>query len=227
MTRLYLFAEGQTEQTYADTVLRPHLAALGVYMHGPILVAHCRKKGLVHRGGGRRYVPMRNDILRFLRQQRGADVRFTTMIDLYGIYGDFPSIAEVEHLRPDPRARVEALEAAWLRDIGDDRFIPYIQLHEFEALLFTNPQDLSLFYTNSAAEIRGLQAISHNFDSPELINDGDYTAPSKRIIAKLPDYKGAKRIVGPMVAELIGLHQIRARCPHFNGWLTRLEALAQ
>ncbi|HXQ36198.1 MAG TPA: DUF4276 family protein, partial [Anaerolineales bacterium] len=148
-------------------------------------------------------------------------------IDLYGIHGDFPSIAEAEYLRQDAHARVEFLEAAWCRDIGDDRFIPYIQLHEFEALLFTNPSDLSLFYTNSGAQIRRLQAISESVDSPEQINDGADTAPSKRIISELPDYKGAKRIVGPMVAELIGLHQIRARCPHFNAWLTRLEALAQ
>ena len=33
MARLYLFAEGQTEQTFADTVLKPHLANFGVYMH--------------------------------------------------------------------------------------------------------------------------------------------------------------------------------------------------
>src|SRR5205085_12516159 len=52
MARLYLFAEGTTEQTFADTVLKPHLASLGVYLHRPVLIAHARKKGKVHRGGG-------------------------------------------------------------------------------------------------------------------------------------------------------------------------------
>jgi hypothetical protein len=70
MARLYLFAEGQTELTFADTVLKPHLAGVGVYLHPPVLIAHARKKGRVHRGGGGRYVPMKNDILRFLAQQR-------------------------------------------------------------------------------------------------------------------------------------------------------------
>ena len=77
MARLYLFAEGQTEQTFADEVLRPHLANFGVYMHNPVLIAHARKKGRVHRGGGRRYEPMKNDIVRFLRQESGDDTFFT------------------------------------------------------------------------------------------------------------------------------------------------------
>ena len=53
MTRLYIFAEGQTEQTYGDTVLKKHLAAFGVYVQGPILIAHARRRGVTHRGGGR------------------------------------------------------------------------------------------------------------------------------------------------------------------------------
>lgn len=80
MPRLYLFAEGATELTFADTVLKRHLANVGVYLHPPVLIAHAKKKGRVHRGGGRKYVPMKNDILRFLAQEKGGDVFFTTMI---------------------------------------------------------------------------------------------------------------------------------------------------
>src|SRR5438105_2520210 len=108
MARLYVFAEGQTEQTYADTVLKPHLAARQVYMQGPVLVAHCRKKGLVHRGGGRKYLPMRNDILRFLKQEKGGNVFFTTMIDLCGLHSDFPGLEQAERLRADSQARVRS-----------------------------------------------------------------------------------------------------------------------
>jgi hypothetical protein len=88
MPRLYLFAEGQTELTFADKVLKPHLALYGVYLQPPVLIAHARKKGKAHRGGGRRYSPMKNDIVRFLAQEKGADVFFTTMIDLYAIAAD-------------------------------------------------------------------------------------------------------------------------------------------
>ena len=52
MARLYLFAEGRTEQTFASNLLGPHLASVGVYLHPPVLIAHAKKKGRVHRGGG-------------------------------------------------------------------------------------------------------------------------------------------------------------------------------
>ena len=67
--------------------------------------------------------------------------------------------------------------------------------------------------------------MAETHKSPELIDDGQSTAPSKRIIAEFPDYEGAKSAVGPQVAELIGLETIRAACPHFSKWLTVLENL--
>jgi len=107
MPRLYLFAEGLTEVTFADTVLKPHLSSRGLYLHPPVLIAHAKKKRKVHRGGGRHYVPMKNDIQRFLAQERGADVFFTTMIDLYGIHAELPGLAEADKLRHLPKKRVE------------------------------------------------------------------------------------------------------------------------
>lgn len=225
MPRLYLFAEGQTELTFADTVLKPHLAGAGIFLHPPVLIAHARKKRRVHRGGGRRYVPMKNDILRFLAQERGRDVFFTTMIDLYAIHSDLPGLEDAEKLRNMPEKRVEALEKAFADDIQDDRFIPYIQLHEYETYLFSDPSWFGYFYDRHERQIAALQAIADSYASPELIDDGPETAPSKRIIAEIPDYKGAKPAVGPQVAELIGLNVIRGRCPHFAAWLTQLENL--
>jgi hypothetical protein len=226
MARLYLFAEGQTEQTFADTILKPHLANHEVYMQNPVLIAHCRKKGKIHRGGSRRYTPIRNDIIRFLKQDASRNVFFTTMIDLYGLPSDFPGIEDAENLRGDPRMRVESLEVSWLDDIQDERFIPFIALHEYEGLLFSEISHLDFFFENARARIARLKRIADAVDSPELINDGAQTAPSKRIIAEIPEYEGAKRTVGPQLAELIGLDGIRRKCPHFDGWISRLERLA-
>jgi Domain of unknown function (DUF4276) len=225
MPRLYLFAEGPTEQTFADIVLKPHLASIGLYLHPPVLVAHAKRKGQVHRGGGRRYLPMKNDILRFLAQEKGGDVFFTTMIDLYAIPAEFPGLAEAEKLRHVPDKRVEALEQAFGRDIGDARFVPYIQLHEYEAYLFSDPTWFGYFYDHHEKHIAALRAIAESHATPELIDDGQNSAPSKRIIAELPDYEDAKSAVGPQVAELIGLETIRSKCPHFAAWLSRLEQL--
>jgi hypothetical protein len=225
MSRLYLFAEGSTEQTFADIVLKPHLANFGVFLHPPVQIAHSKKKGKVHRGGGRKYLPMKNDILRFLAQEKGRDVFFTTMIDLYAIPTEFPGLAEAEKIRPFPHKRVEALEQAFAKDIDDSRFVPYIQLHEYEAYLFSDPTCFAYFYGHHEKQIAGLKAIADGYATPELIDDGHHSAPSKRIIAQLPEYEDAKSAEGPQVAVLIGLDVIRGKCPHFAAWLSRLEKL--
>ncbi len=225
MPRLYLFAEGQTEQTFADNVLKLHLAYRSVYLHPPVLIAHAKKKGKIHRGGGRKYLPMKNDILRFLAQEKGGDVFFTSMIDLYSIPADFPRLAEAEKLRHSPQKRVEALEQAFVQDIGDSRFIPYIQLHEYEAYLFSDVTRFQYFYDSHEKKIAALKTIADEHPTPELIDDRPHLAPSKRIIAEFPDYEGAKSVMGPKLAELIGLKVIRDKCPHFAAWLSRLEQL--
>jgi Domain of unknown function (DUF4276) len=225
MVRLYLFAEGQTEQTFADTLIKPQLAQYGVFMHNPILIAHARRKGQVHRGGGRKYVPMKNDIIRFLKQEKAPDVFFTTMIDLYAIHPDFPGLAESESMRQDPLQRVEFLEQRFAEDIGDHRFIPYIQLHEYEAYLFSDPTCFEYLDAGRTKEIEVLQLIANEYQTPELINDGQQTAPSKRIMAQFPDYEKAKSAFGSQLAERIGLQVIRSKCSHFNKWLSRLESL--
>ena len=220
MARLYLFAEGSTEQTFANTVLKPHLANFDVYMHKPVLIAHARKKGRIHRGGGRNFTAMQNDINRFLKQESGNDVFFTTMVDLYALHTNFPGTEEAEKLRHDPYQRVDALEKSWFDETGDRRFIPFIQLHEFEAYLFVDVSQFAFFFDNANSQISALQ---RDASSPELIDDGQHTAPSKRIIAQFPNY--SKTTVSPQMAELIGLENIRSKCPHFNAWLERLEKL--
>ena len=119
------------------------------------------------------------------------------------------------------------MERAFASDINDRRFVPYIQLHEYEAYLFSDPAQFGFFYPHHERELASLKAIADAHVTPELINDGPDTAPSKRIIAAFPDYKGAKSVIGPSVAELIGLEVIRDKCPHFTAWLARLEQLGQ
>ncbi len=223
MARLYLFAEGLTEQTFADTVLKPHLANFGVYMQKPTLIAHARRKGRVHRGGGRNFTAMQNDINRRRKQESGNDVFFTTMIDLYALPTKFPGVEEAEKLRHDPYKRVAALERSWFDETSDHRFIPFIQLHEFEAYLFSDVSQFAFFFDNADSQISALHDVLHDFQSPERIDDGQHTAPSKRIIAQFPEY--SKTTVGPQMAERIGLENIRSKCPHFKAWVERLEKL--
>ncbi|MCG3196929.1 MAG: DUF4276 family protein [Candidatus Omnitrophica bacterium] len=223
MVRLYIFAEGFTEQTFAGVVLKPHLGQFGVQMHKPLLIAHARRRGRVHRGGGGRYGPMRSDIVRLLRQEEGKDVFFTNMVDLYGLHSDFPGKDRAEAFRRDPLRRVEFLEGSWAEDIGDTRFIPFIQLHEYEALLFVDVEILGRFHPKRQRSISDLRRIAESKDSPELIDDGEETAPSKQILSKIPEYQ--KAVDGPQAAADIGLERIRSKCPHFDAWVHKLESL--
>ena len=139
MIRLFFYVEGQTEQAYVDRVLRNHLARFGVMVEGAILVSTGKKHGVVYRGGGRRYAPMKKDLHNLLRQHKGGDVRFTTMLDLYNLYRDCPGTVEADKLRHVPYERVKKLEIAIASDVGDQRLIPHIQLFEFETILFCEP----------------------------------------------------------------------------------------
>jgi len=225
MTRLNLTVEGRTEQEFVSRLLVPHLADFGVYAAKPRLTALTKKKGTVHRGGIRRYEPLKNDLLEWIKQDGDPDTFFTTMIDLYGFPGDFPKSAEASAY-PDPYERVALLERAFAEDIGDRRFIAYIQLHEFEALLLARPEKFGEYYDHRERPIASLVAMCNEFGSPELIDDGEDSAPSKRIGKVIPEYLAAKRTVGPAIAEVIGVPTIRRECAHFNQWLTKLENLA-
>ena len=105
MARLYVFAEGPTEQTFASIVLSPHLADHGVYMRNPVLIAHAHKRQRTHRGGGRNFHAMQKDIVRFLRQDASRDAFFTTMINLYALHRGFPGTEAAQVHRGDPYRR--------------------------------------------------------------------------------------------------------------------------
>jgi hypothetical protein len=225
MIRLHFYVEGQTEQEYAVRVLRPHLASFGVQVMGAIRAASGRRHGQVNRGGGRRYRPMRNDLGNLLREHHHAEERFTTMFDLYALHAGFPGWDEAEKQRHIPRERVLTLERAFAADGGDRRFIPHIQLYEFETILLCRPGEFALVYEDSGAGIAALQAAVADATSPELVNDGETTAPSKRISTQFPQYTRQKTSVGVELAQCIGIDTTRSLCAHFDGWLKTLESL--
>jgi hypothetical protein len=224
MKRLHITAEGQTEESFVNDTLKPHLASYGVYADVRRVLTG-KKHGKLYRGGMTNYAKAKNDIVRWLKEERGnGDVAFSTMFDLYALPEDFPGFAEAKRLN-NPYQKVAAIEEAFARDIDDYRFIPYIQLHEFEALLFVNPQLFEIEYFDTPEAIDELQKITEKFANPELIDQGPETAPSKRIIKVLPDYENNKPAVGSMIAHEIGIDELRKACAHFNEWLAKLEQL--
>jgi hypothetical protein len=226
MIRLNIVVEGQTEMGFVTNVLTPHLVAFGVLATArSVETGKDRRHGRVYHGGGRTFEHWRKDLRNWRAQEAGNDVRFATMVDLYRLPADFPGRDSVAAIS-NPRLKVARLEEALQLHIDDRRFIAYIQLHEFEALLLSDPDRFGDVLLESERGIAALKTSIDAFDDPELINEGEETAPSKRIIKCLPEYGDRKAAVGPQVAEKIGLHAIRTKCRHFDDWVTRLEALA-
>ena len=215
MICLHFVVEGQTEETFVNNILAPQLSSLNIFPDVRC-VQTGRKHGKVHKGGISNYIKLKNDLLRWMKEDKNSDVRFTTMIDFYALPKDFPGYEE-SRKQSNSQKRIAILEHAFQTDIKDYRFLPYIQCHEFEALLFSDP--------NKKDEIKQLIAIRSNFESPENINEGKDTAPSKRIKKIIPEYN--KVSAGCSIAMQISLAKIRKENPHFNEWLNKLEQLAE
>ncbi len=217
--------EGETEMTFLREVVAPHLCAKGVSLWSRLPGRHRRH------GGVRSWQAILEDVARTLSER--SDRSCTTMFDYYAMPMDWPGRTEAPALPYEYRAShvEDALAASVAQRMGTgfrtERFIPYVQMHEFEAVLFSDVQTLAdLLATVPGATSRladRLGEIVNAAGEPEAINDGPETAPSKRIRALARGYR--KLTHGVIAAKRIGLANVRTACPHFNQWVERLEAL--
>jgi hypothetical protein len=221
---IYIVVEGTTEQTFIRDVLAPEMAVQEIYLY-PVLIG---KPG--HKGGDIRFDRAENDIGNFLKQRK--DTYISTMFDFFRIDADWPGKKEVIRQIKSGSVlsavrKAEILESATRKKIGENfgdsvsRFIPYIEMHEFEALLFS---DADILAEKAEIDISHLRGILEEYNNePEEINDNPEKAPSKRLEALNRAYR--KVAMGKTVSEAIGIQTIREQCPHFDKWLTELEGL--
>jgi hypothetical protein len=218
MTRIKLLVEGQTEEVFVRELLQPHYARMGLYMT-PIIVS--TRPG--YKGGMSSYAKVRPQIERLCREDPRAWV--TTMFDLYALPDDFPGKASSAYLaKRSGKEKVEYLEQALRSDIATSSFIPYLQQHEFEALLFSSI-DKFAEWPNDPMRVIGKLSQATKKSAPEDINDSPLTAPSKRIKDAYPAYQ--KTFHGPLIACAIGLDVMRGACLHFDAWLKKLEQITE
>jgi hypothetical protein len=220
MIRLHAVVEGQTEETFVNNVLSPELGAQEIFVDVH-RVTTGRLKRNVFRGGISKYGQLKTDLDLWMKQDQNPDAWFTTMIDFYALPPDFPGYDNCMR-RGDAVKRVECIEEQMLSDLSSHRrFIPYIQLHEFEALLFSEPQKFEVAFPDRPRVTQKLTEIRNEFPTPEHINDGPDLAPSKRILSLLPGYR--KPVAGLQVIQQIGLAKLRRECAHFNSWIAKIE----
>ena len=226
MTRLLIHVEGETEEAFVNEVLASHLYGCGYTKVSARLVGNARQRD--RRGGIRAWSAVRKDILHHLKEDAGCLA--TTMVDFYALpqTGEraWPGRAQAAQLAFADKA--PAVESALLADICHElgggvevcRFVPFVMMHEFEGLLFSDAEKLAhgIGRPDLAPQF---QAIRDQFSTPEEINDSPQTAPSKRILALVPRYE--KPLMGTLAILEIGLDAIRQECPLFRAWLERLE----
>ena len=224
---LHVLCEGQTEQGFVENVLKPYLLANGYAAVKSILVTTSKKKNA--HGGVVSYLHVKNDLGVMLKSSNDNESErhiFTTMFDLYALPDNFPGYAEA-HAIADRYERVATFERAFANSILSERFIPYIQLHEYEALVFCGLDYLGQMYKGCEKNIGELKSILEKIGNPELVNDRPDSAPSKRIIKAIEGnkkigYSYDKPKAGKFVAEKVGIVQLRAQCSHFNSWIETL-----
>ncbi len=217
-SKVLIYVEGQTEERFVKQLLAPHLLRLGVFATPMIAKTKLTLVGPHFKGGITSYAKVKRDLLRLLGDTSAAAV--TTMIDYFHLPEEFPG-------KSSPpggtcQERVAYLERELAQDVGHTRFVPYLQLHEFEALLFAGPQEIADAFPGEGHQ-EEVVAIRAQFESPEEIDDGETTAPAKRLEALFPGYQ--KPFHGPLITARIGLERIRAECAHFRNWLAMLERL--
>ena len=219
MKRGLVLVEGQTEEQFVSHVLQPYLwAKSSLWITPRVLVTKLVKSGPAFKGGILNFNQVQRDIARLLQDRDAAVI--TTLFDYYGLPSRFPGMAS----RPfgTPKQRVEHVQSAFGAAIDDVRFLPFLALHEFEAWLFCDLGE-RLEWVYQGGDLNALRAVRQSVTTPEDINEGYHTAPSRRVMAACPGYQ--KPLHGPLAVMEMGVDTIRAQCPHFNEWLTQLESI--
>ena len=215
MKRLIIVCEGHTEVAFCRDVLLPYFSKKNINIQPPLI----KKSG----GGIVPWSTLKRQIKNHLQE---PNVFVSTLIDYYGIPDKF-KFPEWEKAKKiiNKNDKLDFLESSMKEDIDKNasfRFIPYLQLHEFEGLLFNNIEvfDEQIDPSEFRSREELLKTIN-SFPNPEMINDDPVNTPAKRLERLIVGYN--KIVHGSILAEKIGLERIRKKSPRFNNWIEKLE----
>lgn len=218
MKRLDIIVEGQSEREFISQMLAPYLERCGViesYNVSPIVV----RTSPNNRGGVSKYTQLRDDIRRSLSSS-SQQLIVSMMIDFFRMPQNVPLPENYRELGSDFE-RADAIQTCICKDINDNRFIPYIQMHEFEAFLFASSEGFRYCYGNDDRRIKVLCDIIEEYRNPEEINTSPDGAPSKRILSVIPEYD--KVTDGNLIILQNGMNSIMEKCRRFNKWVELLR----
>jgi hypothetical protein len=213
LNRVLLLVEGQTEERFVKDVLQPHLWPFGVSLEPKTVTTKTVVGGPSHKGGGD-FTKLAADIRRLLGDSNAVAV--TTMFDFYGFPRNVPGASELTY------ADVGALESAIGVAVGNGRFRPFLQRHEFEAFLFIDA-DVTARAIPDVSRTPMIRLQAAGFNSVEDINDDPRTAPSKRLSAAIGPFSKVR--LGSIVTARLGVSRLRTAAPRFSEWVSWMEGL--
>jgi hypothetical protein len=215
MKRLIIVVEGDTEKEFIDKVLSPYLYAKGLQSVNCFKIKHTK-------GGLTKYQHLKTDLINCAYE---SNVLVSTLIDFYALPKDFPKYEDASKI-VNRVERLVFLENAIIEDLEKEKgkefpnLFPYIQLHEFEALVFSSLSGISSLFGSNEADFNEIEKIIESHPNPEDINDRPETAPSKRLLKLIKGYN--KVIDGIMIIEETGIETVLKKCPRFNSWVETL-----
>ncbi|SMD45229.1 protein of unknown function [Aquiflexum balticum DSM 16537] len=215
MRGIYIICEGQTEEEFVNGILRPYFNSHQIFDVRPILMS--TSKG--HKGGDVKYERLKFNIERLIQAEN--EIIVTTFIDFFRLKNDFPQFERALTIQ-DKIERVTFLERSMSAAINLGRFIPYIQLHEFEGLLFSSTSGFEFLPDLKPGNLATLISAVSEKENPELLNDGELTAPSKRLERLIPGFDNNKPFYGGIIAEINTIEAILERCVRFKNWVETL-----
>ena len=220
MKRLVIIAEGETEESFVNNILCPFFCSKGIYNS-----IQCFKTKHSH-GGMSKYSYIKKDILNTIYEK---DVVVSMMIDFYRLPSDFPGFNDLK-VTQTHKEQANLLETRIKKDLEDsqnqlfDNFIPYIQLHEFEALVFASISGIDSLFERSEMDYNGLMNVIQQYPNPEDINNHPDTAPSVRLKKLISGYN--KVLHGIDIINTVGMAELLEKCPRFKTWIESMaEAL--
>ncbi|MFA6884425.1 MAG: DUF4276 family protein [Paludibacteraceae bacterium] len=208
--RVYVIVEGQSEEEFVNQMPACYLSKFKIYAT-PIII-RTSKNG---RGGFVNYQHLRNDADRLLKSTKD-DFLVTMFVDFFRC-PELPQRELYEKIE-DHSQRADKMQECIGEDIRDRRFIPYIQLHEFEALLYSSNKGFLSYFSEDQA--KKTQQIVDSFPNPELINSSPQKSPSKRLLEINSRYD--KVTEGNLIALEVGFETILEKCPRFRFWIERI-----
>lgn len=217
MKKVLVLVEGQSEEWFVKKILNPNFNHKNIFFIPTILTTKRVFSGPNYKGGVSTYGKLKRELLKLFNDSSASIV--TTMLDYYRIPTDFPGFNE----KPSGNCyqKVKFLEDRFYLDVNKRNFIPYLQLHEFEALILSQIEKFEKVFPENIEEIEKLRQLIEKYKSPEEINENPQTAISKRIKEILPEYE--KILHGQLILMNSNLDKIRDKCSHFNNWLKKIE----